>query len=170
MKRRRMLLALPVVAGAAMSRSATLAQDPEPEYSPEGAWFAVALIGGLQFPYMDNYTSDSNSQARSGTVLCTLSVSRFPTPIGLVGMTPTGHGSWLRLSKNKFAFTVLRILFDADGRPFGKAKFWGDLTLEAGHMFTGTMNIVFYRQDGTAFFNIAGTISATRIPVEIPQP
>ncbi len=42
MKRRRMLLALAMVAGAAISASALSAQDPEPEYSPEGAWFALA--------------------------------------------------------------------------------------------------------------------------------
>jgi len=165
MKRRTMMLALAMVAWAAMSQSALLAQDPEPSYSLDGAWFGKATMVGipLPVPFMDIFTSDSNNQGQSGTVLCTLQLGKFPSPMGLVSSTPSGHGNWVRIGKNKFAFTVMRILMDADGRPVSTAKFWGTVTVQTNDTITGTMNAEYYGQDGKAFGGNTGTTVETRI-------
>ena len=155
----------------AMSGSTLLAQGGESSYSPEGAWLAWATIVGhpKPFPFMDTYTSDANNQGQSGTVLCTLETGKFPGPTGsLVGMTPSAHGNWVRIAKNKFAFTAWRILLDEAGRPWGTAKFWCTLTVETNNTFTGTMNAAYYDQNETVFASVTGTTAGKRIEIEEP--
>ena len=153
-------------------------EDPDfsaPEgrsYSPEGAWFCSVKFPGWPsgVPYMDIYTSDSNGPRVSGTVLCTLSVGKFPSPMGMVSMTQAGHGNWIRLEKNTFAFTALRILLDADGHPVGTAKFWGTLTATAEDETSGTMNAEYYDSKGALFNRISGGISTgKKIEVVVEQ-
>jgi hypothetical protein len=160
-----MVLALAMVAWAALSPSALWAQGPEPSYSLDGAWFGKATIVGmpLPVPFMDIFTSDLNNQGQSGSVLCTLQVGKSPSPMGLVSQTPSGHGSWVRIGKNKFAFTVMRVLMDADGRPVGTAKFWGTRTPQTSDTSTGTMNAEYYDQDGKVYGRFSGTTAETRI-------
>jgi hypothetical protein len=172
MKLKRMLLAFAMVAGAATSGSALLAQGGEPSYSPEGAWFAWATIVGRPnpFPFMDTYTSDANNQGRSGTILCTLATGKFPSPTGsLVSVSPSAQGNWVQIAKNQFAFTAWRILLDEVGRGVGTAKFWGTLTVQTNDTFTGTMNAAYYYgQSTTPFSTITGTTVGTRIAIELP--
>lgn len=175
MKRRIMLPALAMVAWAAMSPSALWAEDHHPSYSPEGAWLAKATFpfSPTPFPYMDIYTSDSNSQARSGTVLCTLpSGKSWSPPLGMfVTSTASGHGSWARIEKNKFAFTVWRILLNAEtSQAVGTVKFWGTLTMQTSDTFTGTMNAAYYDLNGTLLVRFQGTTAGTRIEVEVEEP
>ena len=147
-----LLSLIAIVALAAVSVSAALSQEPEPSYSPDGAWFATAdMGGGMTLPFMDIYTSNPTTPGRSGTVLCTLSApaSEMPLPYGKLNATTTGHGNWIRVSQNRFAFTVYRILIDADparmpGVPMGTIKFWGTITVTGPDAFVGTMNAQYY--------------------------
>ena len=174
MKRNLALLISTIAACAAISGPGLLAQSGEPSYSPEGAWFAWATIAGVPHPvpFMDIYTSDSNNRGRSGTVLCTLSIGKFPGPTGsFVGATASAHGNWVRLEKNRFAFTAWRILVNDAGQPVGTAKFWGTLTAETSDTFTGTMNTAYYYgQSAIPFATFTGTTAGKRIAIEIEQP
>lgn len=165
MKRSRMLLATAMVAYATMCQSVLVAQGPEPSYSLEGAWFGQATLAGnpRPVPFMDIFTSDPNSPGQSGSVLCTLQVAAIQSPMGLVSLTPTGHGNWVRIDKNKYAFTAWRILMDANGRPVSRAKFWGTVTVQTNDTIRGTMNFEYYDQDGKAFMSNTGTTVETRI-------
>ena len=89
-----------VVAGAAMFRPPLLAQSPEPSYPLDGAWFGQATIPGNPHlvPFMDIFTSDPNTLGQSGSVLCTLQVAAVQSPSGMLSLTPTGHGNWVRTS------------------------------------------------------------------------
>jgi hypothetical protein len=100
---------------------------------------------------MDVFTSDPNHLGQSGTILCTLQLPSVQSPMGQVSLTPTGHGNWVRIGPNKFAFTVSRIFIDANGRPMSKAKFWGTLAPQTFDTIAGTMSYEYYDQGGTAF-------------------
>lgn len=178
-RNRAILLSLAAVVALAVSASASLAQEPGPSYSPDGAWFATAYMsGGTTLPFMDIYTSNPTTQGRSGTVLCTLSVPAFVTPYGKLNMLPGGHGNWIRTDKNTFAFTVWRILIDADptnlvpdGAPMGTAKFWGTITATGPDTFVGTMKAEYYGPTGTSFLTMpAFTTAGTRIAIQIEDP
>ena len=168
---KKIVLALAVIAMfAGISLYASLYQDTERSYSPEGAWFCSVKFPGspTAVPYMDLYTSDSNKPGVSGTVLCTLSVGSFPSPMGLVSMTQAGHGNWIRIAKDKFAFTAWRIIVDTVGHPVGTAKFYGSVTVIAENEISGTMNAEYYNSAGDRFFAIAGGVSTgKRIEVEV---
>lgn len=170
MKRKRMLHATMIVAYAVISASALPADEDEPSYSLEGAWFGRATIEGLPqpFPFMDLYSSDSNNPGRSGAVLCTLVTGAIPGPAGgLVSGTPSSHGNWVRIAKNKFAFTAWKVLLNEAGVPVGTAKFWGVVTAKAGDMSAGTVKAAFYYGGSeTPFAILKATTVSHRIPIE----
>lgn len=174
-RNRKVLLALfGIVAFAAISPCASLHEDSERSFSPEGAWFCTVTMPGpngpVKVPYMDIYTSDSNRPGVSGTVLCTLSVGAFPSPMGMVTMTQAGHGNWIRIAKNRFAFTAWRIIIDAGGHPVGTAKFWGTVTAIAYDQSSGTMNAEYYDSNAQCFMHITGLVSTgKRIEVEVKE-
>jgi hypothetical protein len=153
MNRRIVLPALAMTAWPAIWLPTLVAQSSEPSYSIDGAWFGLAAVPGrpAPLPFMDIFTSDLNSPGQSGTVLCTLQLPSMQSPMGQVSLTPTGHGNWVRTGNNKFAFTVSRVLMDANGRPVSKAKFWGAVASQTFDTITGTMNYEYYDQDGKAF-------------------
>lgn len=165
------LVVLVILAG---STSAARAQEPQTSYSPDGAWLAVAsLPGGVQVPFMDIYTSSPTGQGREGSVLCTLSVPAFDTPYGKLNMTAAGHGNWVRTDKNRFAFTVVRVLVDADpanavpdGAPVGIVKFRGGITATGPSTFEGTMTADYYDLGGSLFMSFSFTTAGRRIAVE----
>jgi hypothetical protein len=138
------------------------AQEPQPQYSPDGAWFATAsMAGGVQVPFMDIYASDPTTQGRAGTVLCTLSTPAFQGTYGMTAATTAGHGNWVRIDKNRFAFTVWRILVDADptngvpdGAAVGTAKFWGTIIATGADSFEGSMKAQYYGPDGALLFEL----------------
>jgi len=158
----------------AVSARAALAQEAQASYSPDGAWLAVAdMPGGAQIPFMDIYTSNPTAQGQAGTVLCTLSVPAIETPYGRMNMTAGGHGNWRRINKNRFAFTVLRILVDADptnavpdGAPTGMVKFRGSITATGPSTFEGTMTADYYDLEGKLFLSFSFTTAGRRIAVE----
>jgi len=137
---------------------ATQIQSSESAYSPEGAWICSGEVSGITFHWMDIYTSDARRPGVSGTILCTLPV---------IGMTQSGHGSWIRIGKNEFAFTVLRLLLD-NGVPVGTAKFWGTVTIDAENHVSGAMSSQNYLFDGTPISGVMNlTFEMTRIEVEV---
>lgn len=150
------LLGIMVFSGIALYAVQT--QNHQSSFSPEGSWICSAVFNGVTFHWMDIYTSDSNRPRVSGTVLCTLPV---------VGMTQSGHGSWIRVGKNEYAFTVLRLLLD-NGVPVGTAKFWGTVTIDAENHMSGVMNSQNYLFDGTPISDVVNLIfEMTRIEVEV---
>ena len=111
---------------------------------------------------MDTYTLDSNKPRVSGTVLCTLPIA--------TGITQSGHGNWIRTSKNTFAFTALRILIDPDGKPAGTAKFWGTVTMDAENEMSGTMNVQYYDLNDAPISPVLhGTSTGKRIEIELEE-
>jgi len=142
----------------------------ERSYSIEGAWFCTGVIPGIPHPvpWMDIYNSDSNRPGLSGTVLCTLPVGKSPSPMGMVSVTSTAHGSWIRIGKNKFAMTAWRIIMDANGTAVGTAKFWGTLTVGAENEASGTLNGEYYDSNGVPYYTMkGGTSTGKRIEVEV---
>ncbi len=147
---------------AAIPLYASLDEDGENAYSPEGAWLVSGVVDGQPYIWMDIYTSNSKKTAVSGTVLCTLPA--------VSGITPTGHGSWVRIGKNTFAFTALRILIDLDGNPFGTAKFWGTVSVDEENDMSGTMNVQYYDLNGDPISPVLqGTSTGERIEIELGE-
>jgi len=153
------LFGIVVLTGIALCASSY--QDAERSYSPEGAWLCHETGKTPPLYWMDNYTSDSNKPGVSGTLLCTL-------PLTLPGITQSGHGNWIRVGKNEFAFTVLRLLFDGSGYAIGTAKFWGTVTVDAENHLSGTMKGQNYLLNGTPISGVLATdFEGTRIEVEV---
>ena len=157
MNRKTMILSRAMAVCLAICPLALRAQGPEPSYSLDGAWFGQATLpGSPPFPFMDIFTSDPNNPGQSGTVLCTLQLPSGQSPMGQTSWTPSGQGNWVRVGKNKFAFTVSRIIMDANGRPVSRAKFWGTVTLQAPDTIAGSMNFENYDQNGNVFLRVTG--------------
>jgi hypothetical protein len=151
-----------IVLFAAIPLYASLDEDAESAYSPEGAWLVNGVVEGQPYIWMDIYISDSKKPVVSGTVLCTLPA--------VSGITPTGHGNWVRIGKNTFAFTALRILIDPDGNPFGTAKFWGTVSVDAENDMSGTMNAQYYDLNGDPVSPVLqGTSTGKRIEVVLEE-
>jgi hypothetical protein len=172
---------IPLLASFALLTLAApgFAQESQAQYVPDGAWFATASMpGGVQVPFMDIYVSDPTTQGRAGSVLCTLSTPAFAGPYGMTAATTAGHGNWIRLDKNRFAFTVWRILVDADpangvpdGAPVGTAKFWGTITATGADSFEGAMKAQYYGPNGALLFEIPEFQTAgKRVAVQLVDP
>ena len=168
-------LALGVVAvlvtagsGTSAAQQGGAAQQAGPSYSLEGAWFGMASITGFQpTPSLDTFTSNAQRKGNEGTFLCTIPTMQMPIPGGVLTFTASGHGNWVRIAKNTYAFTAVRSIVDQAGMPFGWAKFWGTITAISEDEYSGTMNAQFYTLDGTAFSPLfTGTLASRRIPIQ----
>ncbi len=158
--KKKIVLALAVIAMFAGIRLyASTNQDAETSYSPEGAWLMNGVVAGQSFLWMDTYTSDSNKPGVSGIVLCTLPV--------VSGMTQSGHGSWVRIAKNKFAITAVRILIGGDGQPAGTAKFWGTVTVDKENEMSGTLSVQYFSLGGEAVSPVIGPGTSTGKRIEV---
>jgi len=158
--RRKILMSvLGVFVLTGISLFASSYQDQESSYSLEGAWLMNGVVAGQFYLWIDTYTSDSTKPGISGTVLCTMPGSMA---------TQSGHGSWIRIAKNTFAFTALRILIGPGDTPAGTAKFWGTVTVDADEM-SGTMNAQYYSLSGDPIFPVPlqGTSTGKRIEVTV---
>ncbi len=166
------LLAIVILAG--FSLSAPSYQDAERSYSVEGAWLCELKFSeapnATVYRYMDTYTSNPTNPYVSGTVLCTLHPWDFQSPMGLVSTTEAGQGNWIRIGKNKFAFTVRRIIVDASGMAVGTVKFRGTITLIAENEFSGTLSAVYYNSVGEPYGSTpTAHSSGKRIQVEVVE-
>ncbi len=88
--------------------------------------------------------------------------------MGMVSVTSTAHGSWIRIGKNKFAMTLLRIIMDGNGVAVGTAKFWGTLTVGEDNEASGTLNADYCDSNGVPYYSMrGGTVTAKRIEVVV---
>ncbi len=158
---RKIVFALAVITMlAGISLYASLSQEDERSYSPEGAWLCSGVVNGIDFLWMDIYTSNAQNPEVSGTVLCTLPARP--------DLTQSGHGNWIRIGKNTFAFTVWRFITGPNGMPVAKVKFWGTVTAEGENEMSGTMNGQNYTLNDDAFGESShGTYMMKRIEVEL---
>jgi hypothetical protein len=94
-----------------------------------------------------------------GTFLCTA-----PAEIA-GGQTPSGHGNWVRVATNKYAFTAMRAIMRG-GTFVGWARFWGTITPVSDEEVTGTINAQLYLPDGTPISTqFTGSIERHRIGI-----
>jgi hypothetical protein len=96
--------------------------------------------------------------------------SPMPTPFGGgIGtlVLSNGHGSWKSLSKNKFAYTYRKILYDANGNSFGLARTNGAVTMSRdGTHMEANVDIRFTDNNGNVLFSATGTVTGNKIEVE----
>src|SRR5512135_2856440 len=87
------------------------AQQSGPVYSVEGAWYDLGG-GGL-----DTFVSNAQRPGVEGTFLCSVgAVAKVPHPSKpnvWLSVTLEGHGNWVRIDKNRFAFTAMRPIMDS---------------------------------------------------------
>lgn len=160
-----------VLAAAGLTAS-SMRQAPDPQagqgptYALEGAWYGMTNIAGIPAtPTLDTFVSNAQRRGVEGTFLCTI-------PATIAGQqTPAGHGNWVRIGKNTYAFTAMRAIH-VPGNPdfIGWAKFWGTLTAVSEDQLTGTMNAQFYQADGTPISPLfTGTIERRRVEITFEQ-
>jgi hypothetical protein len=167
------ILAVLITAGV----SASIAQKTEPVHSMEGSWYGIVSITSptaMSTPSLDTFTSDSQRHAVEGTFICTIpAVGKMPNPMnanGWLSTTASGHGNWVRIGKNKYAFTAARTVFDETGKLFGWAKFWGTITPISDSQYAGTMNAQYYLPNGNPFSPLfTGTLHSQRIEITFEQ-
>jgi hypothetical protein len=135
-----------------------------PIYSIEGAWYGMTDIPGMPLtPTMDTFTSNALRPGAEGTFLCTV-------PAALAGgQTPSGHGNWVRLATNTYAFTAMRARMSGT-TVVGWAKFWGTITPSSDNDLTGTINVQFYDTNLTPTSpQFSGTLERHRIDITFEQ-
>ncbi len=157
-----------VVAGISASavRQAPDPQETGPVYSVEGAWYGMTTFPGSAIPptpTMDTFTSNAQRHGVEGSFLCTI-------PAGIAGnQSPSGHGNWVRIGTNKYAFTAMRVIMS--GSTFvGWARFWGTITAVSDDELTGTINAQFFRPDGVPLSPpFSGTLERHRLEITFEQ-
>ena len=155
MKLRHIIFVLAVMAASLSLAIAAGAQDSDRAYSMEGPWYGLVTLTdlGISIPSLDTFTSNPLKPGIEGTFLCTVpAIAQYPNPMipaGWTRQTASGHGKWVRIGKNKYAFTAIRTIYDEKGDLFGRAKNWGTITQISNTEYTGTMNVQFYFADWT---------------------
>lgn len=163
-------LAVVSVAVAAGIPASAARQPPDPQetgpvYSIEGAWYGMTTFPGVlgSQPTLDTFVSNARRPGFEGTFLCTV-----PAQIA-GGLTPAGHGNWVRIGTNRYAFTAVRIIMSGTTL-VGSARFWGTITAVSDDELTGTMNAQFYAPEGTPISGVAtATLERRRIEVTFEQ-
>jgi hypothetical protein len=149
-----LFLALGVILLLSQQGQSGLTQDRDDQehgrvYSIEGAWYCVYAAG------LDTFVSNAQRPGVEGTFLCSVgAVAKVPNPLkanGWLSITLEGHGNWVRIDKNRYAFTAMRPIMDQDGNQFGWATFSGTITPISENEYTGTNNYQWYNLDGTPF-------------------
>ncbi len=148
------------------------AQGARHTYSLEGAWYGQISASdlGLTIPTLDTFTSNPEKPGMEGTFLCTIpavpQMANPTNPDGYLKQTPSGHGNWVRIGRNKYAFTAMRNIFDENGNLFGLAKTWGTITPISKDEYTGTAKFQFYFPDGTPYTpEFTGTMHSQRVAI-----
>jgi hypothetical protein len=138
--------------------------DPGPAYSLEGAWYGMTSIAGVPpTPTLDTFAANAQRHGVEGTFLCTI-------PAAFAGgETPSAHGNWVRIGKNKYAFTALRAMMNG-ATPIGWGKFWGTITAVSRDELTGTINAQLFDLGGTPISpQFPGTLERHRIEITFEQ-
>lgn len=164
------VLALAVVSAVAAGavgtsvalQAADRSQETGPVYSLEGAWYGMTTFDGGMIPptpTLDTFTSNAQRHGVQGSFLCTIPA------LMAGGQTPSGHGNWVRVGTNKYAYTAVRAIMN--GAVFvGWARFWGTITPVSSEELTGTINAQFFLPDGTpASPQFSGTIERHRVDI-----
>lgn len=143
-------------------------QETGPVYSIEGAWYGMTTFAGPlgSQPTLDTFVSNAQQPGREGTFLCTAPAQM----VGGLSPTPSGHGNWVRIGTNTYAYTAVRSI-TMNGTTFvGLARFWGTITAVSSNELTGTMNAQFYAPDGTPISGIStATLARRRVEVVFEQ-
>jgi hypothetical protein len=143
-------------------------QETGPVYSIEGAWYGITTFPGSVIPptpTFDTFTSNAQRPGAEGTFLCTI-------PGALAGnQTPSGHGNWVRIATNTYAYTAVRAIFNGSTGTFvGWAKFWGTITAVSDDELTGTINAQFFLPNWTPMSGqSSGTLERHRIGITFEQ-
>jgi hypothetical protein len=132
------------------------------------------INGMAPTPTLDTFISNAQRHGVEGSFLCTIPVTgAMPSPFGPLKVTPTGHGNWVRIAKNRYAFTAVRTIYtEAGGGTFvGWAKFWGTVTPVSNKELTGTFNAMYYLADGTPMMPqpLTGTLERHRVGITFEQ-
>ena len=161
-----------VLVAGSMGASAALqavgrSQETGPVYSLEGAWYGMTTFDGGTIPptpTLDTFTSNAQRPGVRGSFLCTI-----PAEIA-GGQSPSGHGNWVRVGTNKYAYTAVRTMMQG-GAHVGWARFWGTITPTSHQELTGTINAQFFLPDGKTPFSpqFSGTIERHRVDVTFEQ-
>lgn len=73
---------------------AVAAEEAEPSYSLEGAWYGVVTVGGVPTLSLDTFTSTAERKGVEGTALCAIHPWPVTMPDGTVlSFTGSGHGN-----------------------------------------------------------------------------
>jgi hypothetical protein len=160
----RRFFAVLTLAGTLISGHA-LAQDfyGQQQQQLTGSWLTTYDVPAfvIPIPVLLTFTAD-------GSIIETDSPA--PTPFGgSIGtlFLSNGHGSWKQTGKNQFAYTYRKILYAANGNPFGLARTNGAVTLSKdGTQLHVNVDIRFTDNNGNVIFSAAGTVIGNRIPVE----
>jgi hypothetical protein len=165
---KRKVLALAVVsmlvAGGFAASSALQAADPTqetgPVYSLEGAWYGISNIVGLPpTPTLDTFVSNAQRSGVEGTFLCNI-----PAGVG-GGATSSGHGNWVRIATNTYAYTAVRSITSGTTH-VGWFRFWGTITAVSNDELTGTFNAQSYQPNGVPISPLfTGTLERHRVDV-----
>lgn len=152
------------------------AQDSIRAYSMEGAWYGLVTLTdlGVSIPTLDTFTSNPLKPGVEGSFLCSVpAIAQYPNPMnpsGWTRQTSSGQGKWVRIGKNKYAFTAVRTIYDEKGDLFGLAKNWGTITQISNTEYTGTMNVQFYLADWTPTTPVfKGTLHSQRVLITFEQ-
>ena len=158
-----------VVGGFAASsalHAANASQETGPVYSLEGAWYGMTEIPGIpSTPTFDTFTSNARRPGVEGSFLCTIPAELATLAAG--SFTPAGHGNWVRIATNVYAFTAVRVIMNGTTH-VGWARFWGTITAVSDSELTGTMNIQLYQPNGTPMSPVfPGILERHRIDVTV---
>ncbi len=159
-----------VVVAAGLSASVALqayhSQEIGPVYELEGAWYGMTTFPGSSIPptpTMDTFASNAQQHGVEGTYLCTV-----PAAIA-GGQTPSGHGNWVRIATNTYAYTAVRARMN--GATFlGWAKYWGTVTALSDDELTGTINVQFFDLGGAPVSpQFPGSLERHRVGITFEQ-
>jgi hypothetical protein len=137
---------------------------------PDGSWIGTGAItsppfmAGAQFPFMDTYTR--SLYGRSGAVLCQMPPVQIEYAGQKLTVSALGQGTWIRVAKNHYKFTVARLVMNEAGQPALLAKFNADFELVDPNALAGTVTVGFYDWNQNLLLTMEGTLSANRIAVQ----
>lgn len=162
-------IAILITAMRAQSKFGTLDTDLRDEQSSrltlsqsstglEGSWIVDVSLNGAPQPFKSLITF-----TRGGGLVET-DAAAFSPPIASAS---PAHGTWMRDREREFAFTFLKLLFDAQGNFIGTMKLHSAVKLERGsNQYTDKFKIEISDPNGSILFSSDGTGRGMRINAE----